>query len=153
MKIKFPTPSGVRKVHGDPLRSRKCYVEAVHKEQKRTCDETHKETSPNKKGKDICTEEVPEGTGTPVKVQPAEELLNIEIIPEHPSKTTRIGSQMSEETKKEVVRCLQHNADIFAWTPQDLEGIEPKVITHYLNIDPSIKPVKQKKRHFGPEKD
>ncbi|KAL0312944.1 UNVERIFIED_CONTAM: hypothetical protein Sradi_5693700 [Sesamum radiatum] len=88
-----------------------------------------------------------------MKVQPTEKLLNIEIIPGYPDKTTLIGSQMSEETKKEVVLCLQRNADIFAWTPQDLERIEPKVITHYLNIDPSIKLVKQKKRHFGPEKD
>ncbi|KAL0445743.1 UNVERIFIED_CONTAM: hypothetical protein Slati_1702200 [Sesamum latifolium] len=125
---------------------------AVRKGQKRTSNETHKEASPSKKGKDICTEEVPEGTGTPVKVQPVEELLNIEIILGHPDKTTRISSQMSEETKKEVVRCLQRNADIFTWTSQDLEGIGPKVITHYLKIDPSIKPVKQKKRHFGPEK-
>ncbi|KAL0420443.1 UNVERIFIED_CONTAM: Retrovirus-related Pol polyprotein from transposon [Sesamum latifolium] len=101
----------------------------------------------------MCAEEVPEETGTPAKVQPAEELLNIEIILGHPDKTTRIGSQMSEETKKEVVQCLQRNVDIFAWTPKDLEGIDPKVITHHINIDPSIKPVKQKKRHFGPEKD
>ncbi|KAL0420761.1 UNVERIFIED_CONTAM: hypothetical protein Slati_3099000 [Sesamum latifolium] len=93
-------------------------------------------------GKYICAEEVTKGTGTPAKVQPAEELLNIEITPGHPDKTTRIGSQMSEETKKEVVWCLQRNADIFAWTPQDLERIDPKVITHYLNIDPNIKPVK-----------
>ncbi|KAL0439146.1 UNVERIFIED_CONTAM: hypothetical protein Slati_2397600 [Sesamum latifolium] len=35
----------------------------------------------------------------------------------------------------------------------DLEGIDPRVIIHHLNIDPNIKPVKQKKRHFGPEKD
>ncbi|KAL0439946.1 UNVERIFIED_CONTAM: hypothetical protein Slati_2477600 [Sesamum latifolium] len=41
---------------------------------------------------------------------------------------------------------------IFRWAPQDLEGIDPKVITHHLNIDPGVKPVKQKKRHFGPEK-
>ncbi|KAL0416410.1 UNVERIFIED_CONTAM: Pro-Pol polyprotein [Sesamum latifolium] len=43
--------------------------------------------------------------------------------------------------------------DVFAWTPQDLEGIDPEVISHHLNIDPRVKPVKQKKRHFGPEKD
>ncbi|KAL0453024.1 UNVERIFIED_CONTAM: hypothetical protein Slati_1280500 [Sesamum latifolium] len=58
-----------------------------------------------------------------------------------------------EEVKKEITLCLQRNADIFAWTPHDLEGIDPQVITHHLNIDPSYKPIKQKKRHFGPEKD
>ncbi|KAL0413156.1 UNVERIFIED_CONTAM: Transposon Ty3-G Gag-Pol polyprotein [Sesamum radiatum] len=48
---------------------------------------------------------------------------------------------------------MQRNAGIFAWTPQDLEGIDLRVITYHLNMDPSIKPVKQKKRHFRPEKD
>ncbi|KAK4383689.1 hypothetical protein Sango_2753800 [Sesamum angolense] len=37
--------------------------------------------------------------------------------------------------------------------PQDLEGIDPNLITHNLNIDPSVKPVKQKERHFESEKD
>ncbi|KAK4391406.1 hypothetical protein Sango_1918400 [Sesamum angolense] len=36
---------------------------------------------------------------------------------------------------------------------KDLEGIDPGVITHHLNLDPSIKLVKQKKRHFGLEND
>ncbi|KAL0402492.1 UNVERIFIED_CONTAM: Pro-Pol polyprotein [Sesamum latifolium] len=153
MKIKFPTPGGVGEVQGDPLQSRKCYVEAVRRGQKRTSDESHKGVHPSKKGKDTCGEEALEETGAPAKVPPAEELLNIEIIPGHLDKTTRIGSQMSKETKKEVVLCLQRNADIFAWTPQDLEGIDSKVIIHYLNIDPSIKPVKQEKRHFGPKND
>ncbi|KAL0401375.1 UNVERIFIED_CONTAM: Pro-Pol polyprotein, partial [Sesamum latifolium] len=81
------------------------------------------------------------------------ELLNIEIIPGNPDKTTRIGSHLGEEAKKEITLCLQCNADIFTWIPQDLEGIDPQVITHHLNIDPNCKPVKQKKRHFGPEKD
>ncbi|KAL0440598.1 UNVERIFIED_CONTAM: hypothetical protein Slati_2542800 [Sesamum latifolium] len=151
IKIKFSTPSRIGEVQGDPLQSRKCYVEAVRKGQKRTSDEAYKGAPPSKRGKDLDTEEVPKETGTPAKVQPAEELLNIEIILGNPDKTTRIGSQMSEETKKEVVQCLQRNADIFAWTPQYLEGIDPRVITHYLNMDPSIKPVKQNKRHFGPE--
>ncbi|KAL0312297.1 UNVERIFIED_CONTAM: hypothetical protein Sradi_5629000 [Sesamum radiatum] len=87
------------------------------------------------------------------KVQPTEELLNIEVIPGSPDKTTRIGSHLCGETKEEIVSCLRRNADIFAWAPQDLEGVDPKVITYHLNIDPGIKPVKQKKRHFGPKKD
>ncbi|KAL0421739.1 UNVERIFIED_CONTAM: putative protein K02A2.6 [Sesamum latifolium] len=122
LKIKFPTPRGIVEVQGDPLQSRRCYVDAVHR-------------------------------GTPAKVQPAEELLNIQIIPGDPDKTTRIGSHLGEEAKKEITLCLQRNADIFAWTPQDLEGIDPQVITHHFNINPNYKPIKQKKRHFGPEKD
>ncbi|KAL0394742.1 UNVERIFIED_CONTAM: Pro-Pol polyprotein [Sesamum latifolium] len=128
MKIKFPTPGRVGEVQGDPLQSRKCYVEAVRKGQKRTSDEAHKGVPPSKKGKDTCAEEAPRGTGALAKVQPAEELLNIKIIPGHPNKTTRISSQMSEETKG-------RNSPMFA------------------TQRPSIKPVKQKKRHFELEKD
>ncbi|KAL0420241.1 UNVERIFIED_CONTAM: hypothetical protein Slati_3047000 [Sesamum latifolium] len=79
---------------------------------------------------------------TPAKVQPAEELLNIEVIPGSPDKTTRIGSHLGGKAKEEIILCLQHNADIFARAPQDLEGIDPKVLTHHLNINPDIKPVK-----------
>ncbi|KAL0435037.1 UNVERIFIED_CONTAM: Retrovirus-related Pol polyprotein from transposon [Sesamum radiatum] len=143
---------GVGEVQGDPLQSRRCYVEAIRKGQKRSVDDAPDQVPPSKKGR------TPEGenseeTETPAKVQPAEELLNIEIIPENPDKTTRIGSHLGEEAKKEITLCLQRNADIFAWTPQDLEGIDPQVIIYHLNIDPNYKPVKQKKNHFGPEKD
>ncbi|KAL0448731.1 UNVERIFIED_CONTAM: hypothetical protein Slati_1429500 [Sesamum latifolium] len=80
MKIKFPTPRGVGEVQGDPLQSRKCYIGAVRKEQKRSTDETPKGAPPNKRGKDDELDEESEGErGTPSKVQPAEELLNIEL--------------------------------------------------------------------------
>ncbi|KAL0416214.1 UNVERIFIED_CONTAM: hypothetical protein Slati_3453300 [Sesamum latifolium] len=115
-------------------------------------DDAPDQVPPGKKGK-TPEEKNSEEAETPAKVQPAEELLNIEIIPGNPNKTTRIGSHLGEEAKKEITLCLQCNADIFTWTPQDLEGIDPQVITHHLNIDPSYKPIKQKKRHFGPEKD
>ncbi|KAL0346194.1 UNVERIFIED_CONTAM: hypothetical protein Sradi_4450700 [Sesamum radiatum] len=105
------------------------------------------------KEKEAIAEEIREGVETPVKVQLVEELLNIEVVPGRPDRTARIGSHMNEKTKKEIILCLQCNTNIFAWAPQDLEGIDPKVITHHLTIDPSIKPMKQKKRHFGSEKD
>ncbi|KAL0455097.1 UNVERIFIED_CONTAM: hypothetical protein Slati_0848900 [Sesamum latifolium] len=104
-------------------------------------DDAPDRAPPSKKGKAPEGENLEE-TETPAKVQPAEELLNIEIIPGNPDKTTRIGSHLGEEAKKEITLCLQCNADIFAWTPQDLEGIDPQVIPHHLNIDPNCKPVK-----------
>ncbi|KAL0394776.1 UNVERIFIED_CONTAM: hypothetical protein Slati_4443800 [Sesamum latifolium] len=116
---------------------------AVRKGQKRSPDEVLKEAPSYKRGKDDGSEEEPETErGMPPKVQLAEELLNIEFVPGDSEKTTRIGSQMNEATQIEVIQCLQRNIDVFAWTPQDLEGIDPKVITHHLNIDPHIKPVK-----------
>ncbi|KAL0420609.1 UNVERIFIED_CONTAM: LINE-1 reverse transcriptase [Sesamum latifolium] len=45
---------------------------------------------------------------------------------------------MDETIWRELVQCLQRNIVVFAWTPQDLEGIDPEVITHHLNIDPQL---------------
>ncbi|KAL0444230.1 UNVERIFIED_CONTAM: hypothetical protein Slati_2145700 [Sesamum latifolium] len=132
MKIKFPTPGGVGEVQGDHLQSRKCYIEAVRKGQKRNSDKVHKGVPPSKKGKEAVAVGTPEEAEAPTKVQPAEELLNIEIIPGSPDKTTRIGSHMNEKTKEEIILCLQCNADIFAWAPQDLEGIDPKAVSSVL---------------------
>ncbi|KAL0462126.1 UNVERIFIED_CONTAM: hypothetical protein Slati_0100200 [Sesamum latifolium] len=81
-------------------------------------DEASKGAPPNKRGKDVKPEEEPEGErGTSSKVQLAKELLNIELVSGDPEKTTRIGSQMDDATRKEVVQCLQRNADIFCMDP------------------------------------
>ncbi|KAL0438614.1 UNVERIFIED_CONTAM: hypothetical protein Slati_2344400 [Sesamum latifolium] len=123
MKIKFPTLRGIGEVQGDPLQSRRCYVDAVRRGEKRGGDDTQDKAPPNKKGK-APKEKISETTEIPAKVQPAEELLNIQIIPLDPDKTTRIGSHLGEEAKKGITLCLQRNADIFAWTLQDFEGID-----------------------------
>ena len=34
-----------------------------------------------------------------------------------------------------------------------MPGIDPSVITHRLNVCPSFKPVRQKKKVFAPERD
>ncbi|KAL0400130.1 UNVERIFIED_CONTAM: Transposon Ty3-G Gag-Pol polyprotein [Sesamum radiatum] len=54
--------------------------------------------------------------------------------------------------EEELVQFLKANSDVFAWTVGDLEGINPKVMTHKLNVNPTFRPVRQKKRSFGTEK-
>ncbi|KAK4382165.1 Retrovirus-related Pol polyprotein from transposon [Sesamum angolense] len=73
-------------------------------------------------------------------VQPVEELLTIVLTPGDQEKVTKIRSKITEDIRNQVVNCLRRNKDIFAWTPQDFEGIDPGVITHHLNLDPSIRP-------------
>ncbi|KAL0433514.1 UNVERIFIED_CONTAM: hypothetical protein Slati_2685700 [Sesamum latifolium] len=60
-----------------------------------------------------------------VAVQLVEELLTVELIPGDPDKITKIGSKMKEDVREQVINCLRKNKDMFAWTPQDLEGIDP----------------------------
>ena len=44
------------------------------------------------------------------------------------------------------------NLDVFAWTHDDMPGIDPATICHKLNVNPSIRPIKQKRRVFAPDR-
>ena len=48
---------------------------------------------------------------------------------------------------------LRNNQDVFAWTHEDMLGIDPSIIVHRLNVSPSFPPIRQKKRVFAPERD
>ena len=42
--------------------------------------------------------------------------------------------------------------EVLAWNQEDMGGVEPAVITHRLNVNPSFKPVKQKRMSFAPKR-
>jgi hypothetical protein len=54
-----------------------------------------------------------------------------------------LGSQLSEEQEKTLIRFLFNNKDVFAWSTNDLCGVNRDVIEHSLNVDPSFRPRKQ----------
>jgi hypothetical protein len=41
--------------------------------------------------------------------------------------------------------------DCFAWSYKEMPGLDPRVATHKLSIDPKFRPVKQQPRRFRPE--
>ncbi|KAI3701922.1 hypothetical protein L6452_27409 [Arctium lappa] len=47
---------------------------------------------------------------------------------------------------------LKDRATCFTWTHEDMVDIDPEVISHKLNVDPSFKPIKQKHRKFATER-
>ena len=77
----------------------------------------------------------------------------VNIVPINPDNQefVRIGSLLQPNEKDQLLNLLQINRDVFAWKPEDMTGVRPEVICHHLNIDPSKKSVKQKKRNFTPE--
>ena len=69
-----------------------------------------------------------------------------------PLKTVQVGAQLPEEERTRLLEFLRANTDMFAWSAADMPGIPPEVITHRLNVDPSCRPVRQKKRSFAMER-
>jgi hypothetical protein len=50
-----------------------------------------------------------------------------------------LGSQLSEEQEKNLLRFLFDNKDVFAWSANDLCRVNRDVIEHSLNVDPSFR--------------
>ncbi|XP_075515931.1 uncharacterized protein LOC142550751 [Primulina tabacum] len=138
-KLKYPVGNEVGVVGGDKKSSRRCYVDEVKQEVKRSRIEVGMiVTQPNvssKKEVQLTTEEEPETVEIGVQ------------------QSVRVAADLDPGTKHDLLTCLKANLDVFAWSSQELRGVSPRIMEHRLNILPEARPVKQKKRHFGPEKD
>ena len=88
-----------------------------------------------------------------IVAEPTEALEDIPLDKDDPGKSTWIGAELDGKIKKGLIRFLRENIDVFAWSHEDMPGIDLSVITHCLNIYPSSKHVRQKKRVFAPERD
>ena len=88
-----------------------------------------------------------------VVVEPTETLANISSDESNLERYTRVGADLEEKNKKDLIQFLKKNIDVFAWSYEDMLGIDPSVITDRLNVCPSFKPVRQKKRVFAFERD
>ncbi|XP_024035603.1 uncharacterized protein LOC112096410 [Citrus clementina] len=84
--------------------------------------------------------------------EPVEDLEAVSLGPENPGKTIRIGSRLKGEQKQELVKCLQAHADVFAWTHEDMPGIDPEVACHKLAVKKGARAVRQKRRCFNQER-
>jgi hypothetical protein len=63
-----------------------------------------------------------------------------------------LGSQLSDEQEKTLLRFLFNNKDVFAWLANNLCGVNRDVIEHSLNVDPTIRPRKQKLQKMSEDK-
>ena len=77
------------------------------------------------------------------------ELVQLGDRPEH---LVYIGSKLAEGIRSPLIHFLEQNMEVFSWTQEDMGGVDPAVITHRLNVNPSFKPVKQNRRSFAPER-
>ena len=88
-----------------------------------------------------------------IVAEPSEALEDVPLDKDDPGKNTRIGADLEGKIKKGLICFLRKNIDMFAWSHENMPGIDPSVIIHRLNVYPSSKPMRQKKRVFAPERD
>jgi hypothetical protein len=63
-----------------------------------------------------------------------------------------LGSQLSDEQEKTLLKFLFNNKDVFTWSANDLCGVNRDVIEHSLNIDLTFRPRKQRLRKMSDDK-
>ena len=57
---------------------------------------------------------------------------------------------MAQE-REQLVALLQKYRDVFAWTYDEMPGLDPGLVVHSLNVDPGIRLVVQSARVFHTE--
>ena len=66
-------------------------------------------------------------------------------------KEVKVGIGMTTLVRDELVALLRDYQDIFAWSYQDMPGLNPSIMQHRLPLNPSCSLVKQKLRRMKPE--
>ena len=73
---------------------------------------------------------------------PIEDLVDLPMDNKEPTKVLKLGKNLSEELREAISTFLKDNLDVFARKHSDMEGIDPKVMCHRLNLDADKKPVR-----------
>ena len=64
----------------------------------------------------------------------------------------RIGLELEPDIKEDISKVLAQHSNSFASKATEIVGVDPRIVSHSLKINPGIKPVIQKKRKFAYER-
>ena len=59
-----------------------------------------------------------------------------------------ISDTMAPTAKAELITLLKRYSDVFAWTYDEMPGLDPSLVTHHLDTFPNSKPIKQHARKY-----
>ncbi|XP_015955674.1 uncharacterized protein LOC107480066 [Arachis duranensis] len=145
--VKFPVQDNlVATIHGDLHEARQCYNTSL-KPIKRSNIAQVNSIQPDQPR----LTEIDPRADFEDRPMPNEDLTKV-LLTEDPMKFTFVGTSTNTEEREALVTFLRENADLFAWTPADMPGIHPSVITHKLAINSGARPISQRKRNLGIEK-
>uniref|UniRef100_A0A2N9FY26 Integrase catalytic domain-containing protein n=1 Tax=Fagus sylvatica TaxID=28930 RepID=A0A2N9FY26_FAGSY len=77
-------------------------------------------------------------------------LVNLANEGEEP-REVKIGTRCAAEQKEALIALLREFHEIFAWSYQDMPGLDTDIVVHKIPLKPECKPVKQALRRMKPE--
>ena len=86
-------------------------------------------------------------------MEPVEKLEDVLLDNSKLDRTTKIGTLTNPPVCQLLTTFLRSNWDVFAWSHEDMPGIDPSVMVHRLNLSLSFPSIRQKKRVFALERD
>uniref|UniRef100_A0A2N9HDT1 Integrase catalytic domain-containing protein n=1 Tax=Fagus sylvatica TaxID=28930 RepID=A0A2N9HDT1_FAGSY len=78
------------------------------------------------------------------------EIVNLADKGEEP-REVKIGTRCAAEQKEALIALLREFHEIFAWSYQDMPGLDTDIVVHKIPLKPECKPVKQALRRMKPE--
>ncbi|XP_022149378.1 uncharacterized protein LOC111017809 [Momordica charantia] len=121
--LKYSTPNGVGIVRGEQRMSRECYASAL-------------------KGLSVCALE--EQAGWDKSLESKADLPQVgkreffatteelELVPLlSPERQVSIGTKLGATDREEFINFLRTNSNVFAWSHENMPGIDPKIMAEY----------------------
>uniref|UniRef100_A0A2N9GT35 Uncharacterized protein n=1 Tax=Fagus sylvatica TaxID=28930 RepID=A0A2N9GT35_FAGSY len=84
----------------------------------------------------------------PLKAPPPSNIIT--TTGEEP-REVKIGTRCTTEQKEALIALLREFHEIFAWSYQDMPGLDTDIVVHKIPLKPECKPVKQALRRMKPE--
>lgn len=66
----------------------------------------------------------------------------VPLVEGNSERNLKIGSKVPKDLRRRLIDFLRSNSDCFAWSHEDMPGIDPDVIMHQLQVDPKHPPVR-----------
>ena len=81
---------------------------------------------------------------------PFDDLETVDLGTADQPREMRIGTTLSADERDSLLRLLRSYLDVFAWSYEDMPGLDPSIVRHHLPLVPHARPVKQQLRRLHP---
>ncbi|KAL7598516.1 uncharacterized protein LOC111915615 [Lactuca sativa] len=132
--VKMPTLWGTLKIMGDQQESKECYKTSI------------KPTTKPQQAYQLRR------GARHVLEKKEQNMKEVPLSREDTKAKVLIGSSIPEQIEQDLLNFLRARNKRFAWKHEDMTGIDKNIITHKLNIDPSFRPIHQKRRKCAPRR-